>query len=152
MFKDDLLESTRRRFRESTSGRGDIQLQWLLTALRVSDRSCSGLMEQVERWREALLWTFIVVRLGHQNGEGMLDQNAIHNLRRILGTDNDSTLQVLRGPRETLTSLSELWQSAGLTSPKATEMLFSMWHLISPVSRLAAEATPQLVWMVTFHP
>ena len=38
MFKDDLFASTQRRFRESTKGDGDIQLQWLLISLRVSNR------------------------------------------------------------------------------------------------------------------
>lgn len=36
MFEKDLFVSTQRRFRESTRGVGDIQLQWLLISLRVS--------------------------------------------------------------------------------------------------------------------
>lgn len=39
MFKDDLFRSTQRRFRESVKGEGDIQLQWLLISLRVSDQA-----------------------------------------------------------------------------------------------------------------
>lgn len=35
MFEDHLFNSTQRRFRESTKGTGDIQLQWLLISLRV---------------------------------------------------------------------------------------------------------------------
>jgi hypothetical protein len=36
MFEHHLFNSTQRRFRESTTGVGDIQLQWLLISLRVS--------------------------------------------------------------------------------------------------------------------
>jgi 3-O-alpha-D-mannopyranosyl-alpha-D-mannopyranose xylosylphosphotransferase len=35
IFKEDLFTSSRRRFREVTHGEGDIQMQWLLTSLRV---------------------------------------------------------------------------------------------------------------------
>ena len=35
MFEEHLFNSTQRRFRESTKGAGDIQLQWLLISLRV---------------------------------------------------------------------------------------------------------------------
>jgi 3-O-alpha-D-mannopyranosyl-alpha-D-mannopyranose xylosylphosphotransferase len=38
MFKEKLTESSRRRFREMATGEGDIQMQWLLTSLRVSRR------------------------------------------------------------------------------------------------------------------
>jgi len=36
MFEKDLYLSTQRQFRESTQGLGDIQMQWLSIALRVS--------------------------------------------------------------------------------------------------------------------
>ena len=51
-FKQDLHIARTRRFRESRHGEGSIAFHWLST------------MWQVERWREAVIWSFLVARLG----------------------------------------------------------------------------------------
>jgi 3-O-alpha-D-mannopyranosyl-alpha-D-mannopyranose xylosylphosphotransferase len=43
MFKETLFASSQRRFREVKHGEGDIQMQWLLTALRVEYACCKWL-------------------------------------------------------------------------------------------------------------
>jgi 3-O-alpha-D-mannopyranosyl-alpha-D-mannopyranose xylosylphosphotransferase len=42
MFREALTTSSSRRFRELHKGEGDIQMQWLLTSLRVSKRYHQG--------------------------------------------------------------------------------------------------------------
>jgi hypothetical protein len=54
-FAEDLHVARKRRFRESRHGEGSISYHWLCASY------------QVERWREALLWGFIVARLGTES-------------------------------------------------------------------------------------
>ncbi|WWC86837.1 uncharacterized protein L201_001716 [Kwoniella dendrophila CBS 6074] len=57
MFKEELSVSSTREFRESKKGKGDIEMAWLTTNLRI------------ERWRESLLWSYIIAKIGaQQNG------------------------------------------------------------------------------------
>ncbi|WWC59711.1 uncharacterized protein I303_102273 [Kwoniella dejecticola CBS 10117] len=120
MFKEALADSSQRRFREMMLGEGDIQMQWLLTSLRV------------ERWREALLWTYIVANLGTL-GESPDTWNELarNELRDMFGlNENDDDvikIEVHRGERWTLEPgrMAKVFEQAGWEAPKATDFLFS---------------------------
>ncbi|WWD21714.1 hypothetical protein CI109_106201 [Kwoniella shandongensis] len=119
MFKEDLAASSQRRFREMTLGEGDIQMQWLLTSLRV------------ERWREALLWTYVVANLGALEPEEQWGDTARKELKDMFGlTENDEDvikIEVHRGERWTLEQgrMDKGFEQAGWEPPKATEFLWS---------------------------
>ncbi|RSH79984.1 Xanthine phosphoribosyltransferase 1 [Apiotrichum porosum] len=115
MFQEALTISGSRRFREVKFGEGDVQMQWLLTALRV------------ERWREALLWTWAVANLGGANGQwGDDSRAAIKNLFELGKGDEDVVqIEVHRGERKTLQSMKETFGKAGWAAPKATDFKFS---------------------------
>jgi 3-O-alpha-D-mannopyranosyl-alpha-D-mannopyranose xylosylphosphotransferase len=115
MFQEALTISGSRRFREVKFGEGDVQMQWLLTALRV------------ERWREALLWTWAVANLGGANGQwGDDSRAAIKNLFELGEGDEDVVqIEVHRGERKTLQSMKETFGKAGWAAPKATDFKFS---------------------------
>ena len=53
-FAADIEIARTRRFRESRTGNGSISFHWLCASW------------QVERWREALLWSLLVARLGQE--------------------------------------------------------------------------------------
>ncbi|KAL7419077.1 Xanthine phosphoribosyltransferase 1 [Cryptotrichosporon argae] len=117
MFKEALTQSGQRRFRELAMGHGDVQMQWMLTALRV------------ERWREALLWTYVVANLG--GAKGYLDEDArgaIADMFGLTAADADvTTIEVYRGERYTLepARLARTFAQAGWTKPKSTRYLWS---------------------------
>ncbi|WWC68199.1 uncharacterized protein I206_102122 [Kwoniella pini CBS 10737] len=120
MFKEALAESSQRRFREMMLGEGDIQMQWLLTSLRV------------ERWREALLWTYVVANLGTLgDSSDTWNDQARNELRDMFGlNENDDDvikIEVHRGERWTLEPgrMSKVFEQVGWESPKATDFLFS---------------------------
>ncbi len=108
MFEHALTMSSQRRFRELVIGEGDVQFQWLSTALKV------------ERWREALLWTFCVAKVGSmplwmsppttgpENNVDMWGDEARDEIRALFGleTDDDDVIkiEVHRGERWTLES------------------------------------------------
>ena len=117
MFQDALTLSTTRRFREAKIGVSDIQIQWLLTLLRV------------ERWREALLWTWAVANIGARNGNW--DDQARSDVKDLFGltaADFDvAQIEVHRGERWTMKRerIEELFTQAGWGVPQATQYLFS---------------------------
>ncbi|WWC86667.1 uncharacterized protein L201_001544 [Kwoniella dendrophila CBS 6074] len=120
MFREALAESSQRRFREMMLGEGDIQMQWLLTSLRV------------ERWREALLWTYVVANLGTL-GESSdtwnhLARNELKDMFGLNENDDDVIkIEVHRGERWTLEPgrMARAFEQAGWDAPKATDFLFS---------------------------
>jgi 3-O-alpha-D-mannopyranosyl-alpha-D-mannopyranose xylosylphosphotransferase len=79
----------------------------------------------VERWREALLWTFVVANLGTRDTVGVLGPRARDRLGQLLGAGVADRLEVVRGKRSTLDKMRQTLAQAGLPVPKATEMLFS---------------------------
>ncbi|KAL1407040.1 Xanthine phosphoribosyltransferase 1 [Vanrija albida] len=118
MFKEALTVSSSRRFREMNVGHGDIQMQWLLSQLRV------------ERWREALLWTYLVANLGGADGRlGDSARDAFNDLFGLKPVVDDDVVQieVYRGPRWTLerARMNSNFDRAGWEAPKATEFLWS---------------------------
>ncbi|ORY21754.1 hypothetical protein BCR39DRAFT_553054 [Naematelia encephala] len=119
MFKEDLFVSSQRRFREMTFGEGDIQMQWLLTSLRV------------ERWREALLWTYVVANLGTLERSGVWSDVARKDVMDMFGLAEDDDdvikIEVHRGDRWTLEDgrMQKVFEQVGWEGPKATTFLFS---------------------------
>lgn len=79
----------------------------------------------MERWREALLWTYIVANLGTRDDNGLLGPRARASFARTLGTGDADRLDVVRGARSTLRGMKETLVRAGLDKPQATEMIFS---------------------------
>lgn len=123
MFEEALTTSSRRRFRELPIGEGDIQMQWLITSLKV------------ERWREALLWTWIVARVGslpawtdnYLGGKvdvwGEEARREIMDLFGLSEADEDITrLEIHRGERWTLEEerMSANFHNLGWEAPKET--------------------------------
>jgi 3-O-alpha-D-mannopyranosyl-alpha-D-mannopyranose xylosylphosphotransferase len=129
MFEEALTTSSQRKFRELPIGEGDVQMQWLLTALRI------------ERWREALLWTWVVGKVGtrpiwegkgnYLGGEvGMWGEEAREEISNLFGlgdTDDDVVkIEVHRGERWTMERdrMTSNFENAGWEPPKNTEMLW----------------------------
>ncbi|ODN79461.1 3-O-alpha-D-mannopyranosyl-alpha-D-mannopyranose xylosylphosphotransferase [Cryptococcus amylolentus CBS 6039] len=120
MFKEAMADSGERRFREMKLGDGDVQMQWLLTALRV------------ERWREALLWTWVVTNMGTRGStKAHWDDNTRSEIKDLFGfSDGDDDvvkIEVHRGERWTLENgrMQRAFEQAGWEAPKATEFLWS---------------------------
>jgi 3-O-alpha-D-mannopyranosyl-alpha-D-mannopyranose xylosylphosphotransferase len=132
MFEDALTAAAQRQFRELSIGEGSVQMQWLISSMRV------------ERWREALLWTWIVAKVGsapqwqhEETGErlggdvGTWGDEARQEVRDLFGMgDHDDDvikIEVHRGERWTLEEdrMKAHFQGAGWEAPKATEFLFS---------------------------
>lgn len=106
-------------------GEGDVQMQWLLTSLRV------------ERWREALLWTWIVANMGTISGsQDRWDDATRTAIKDLFGfTENDTDvvkIEVHRGERWTLEPgrMQKAFEQAGWEAPKATEFLFCKQPLL----------------------
>lgn len=132
MFEDALTVAARRQFRELSEGEGSVQMQWLISSLRV------------ERWREALLWTWAVAKVGtapqwqpEETGEilggtvgywGAEARREIQDLFGLEDKDNDVIkIEIHKGERWTLEEdrMKSHFQGAGWEAPKATEFLFS---------------------------
>lgn len=121
MFAPSLTDAATRAFRESRRGRADVEMSWLVTNL------------QIERWREALLWTWIVAKVG--GVDGTWGPESREALLAALGVDDDwsttsrdQPLLVVRvqiQPRSTLEDMTNIERKAGWEGPKATEYLFS---------------------------
>lgn len=113
MFANMSTVSASKRFRELPIGHGDLQSQWLQVALRT------------ERWREALLWTWVVAKLG--GAEGRWEAAAREEVARLLGKrpGTGGSVEVVRGPRKTLEHVETNFAHAGWATPKDTEYLWS---------------------------
>ncbi|WWC68006.1 uncharacterized protein I206_101925 [Kwoniella pini CBS 10737] len=117
MFGEDLSEATTRTFRESKRGKGDVEMAWLGTNLRI------------ERWREALLWSWIVAKIGHKN-EGWNNESRLDLINLLKITDehimgNQKLLIQRREDRKTLSDSSEFDNQVNWQGPKATTYQFS---------------------------
>lgn len=116
MFKDVLTASSSRRFRELTGGPPDVQMMFLMTALKV------------ERWREALLWTYVVANLG--GVEGMWDHSAREAIKDFFDLGEDDTdvegIEVERGERWTTNRMriDKTFDQMGWHSPRRVKYLF----------------------------
>ncbi|KAJ9094331.1 hypothetical protein QFC19_008017 [Naganishia cerealis] len=122
IFAPDLSDAAQRHFRESTYGVGDISMAFLITHMRI------------ERWREALLWSWTVARLGARE-EGMWGERARNELQEVLGLDgvtlaSRTTLQVRRSERDTLKDVPKRFAQAKWEPPLATSFHFCMYCLM----------------------
>ncbi|RSH78093.1 uncharacterized protein EHS24_002549 [Apiotrichum porosum] len=130
MFAKQLTLASTRTFRESRRGVGDIEMAWLVTHL------------QIERWREGLLWTWAVARVGGLDGKWGADARA--EMRAALGFDEDwssATSTTVSGQvtidhiiRSTLKDAPKLTQKGGWEEPKATTYLWSSFDGHLPVN------------------
>jgi 3-O-alpha-D-mannopyranosyl-alpha-D-mannopyranose xylosylphosphotransferase len=89
---------------------------------------------QVERWREALLWTYAVANLGRKalGEEGHWGDTARMELREMFGLMDEyeyedvMKIEVHKGDRWTLEPerMERVLEQAGWEAPKASEFLF----------------------------
>lgn len=118
MFAQQLTTASTRTFRESTRGRADVEFAWLMTHL------------QIERWREALLWSFIVARVGGENGEW--GPEARDELRAIGLDGRDNSTTIHRRPRATLNDMENIAANAGWEGPLRTTYMHCKLNCLSP--------------------
>lgn len=114
MFAAELTEAATRGFRESRRGVADVEFAWLVTHLRV------------ERWREALLWSWAVAKLGDEHGQW--GKNAKDEVVRVLGLDVDDLrdrVTVQSAPRGTLQEYEAVNHQVGWENPASTTYQFS---------------------------
>lgn len=116
MFASVFTEAATRCFRESRRGRADVEMAWLWTWL------------QIERWREALLWTWAVARLGGE--DGMIGEREKNEIRDALGlrkgeeyNDKEILIKVTRDKRETFKDVENYTDEAGWEHPLATRLM-----------------------------
>jgi 3-O-alpha-D-mannopyranosyl-alpha-D-mannopyranose xylosylphosphotransferase len=113
MFSHQLADASTRGFRESKRGRADVEMSWLVSHLGI------------ERWREALLWSFVVARVG--GVDGVWSEASRTELRRVLGlSEGDNTTEVVveKSARETLKDVDRIVDQAGWERPKHTDNLW----------------------------
>ena len=112
MWEDELTEAATRGFRRSERGIGDIEMSWLVGFLRV------------ERWREALLWTWTVAKMGGENG--FWEEKEKEELKRILEItrhDIDDVL-ITKKERKTLEDIGRINSKMGWDDPRQTTYTF----------------------------
>lgn len=104
--KDMSLAATRG-FRESTQGMGDVEMAALVAYLRV------------ERWREALLWIWVVAKVGGE--KGFWDESARREVVDVLGEGIEGgDVMVHKRERQTKRDAQRIMRDLGWAAPKAT--------------------------------
>lgn len=84
----------------------------------------------MERWREALLWTFVVANMGTLDGSGLWATAVRTELLDLFGLDagdeDVEEIEVHRGERWTLERdrFRRVFEQAGWEPPKATDFVF----------------------------
>jgi 3-O-alpha-D-mannopyranosyl-alpha-D-mannopyranose xylosylphosphotransferase len=116
MFADALALSATRGFRESKRGSGDVHFNWLVTHLHI------------ERWREALLWSWAVAKLGGQ--DGMWRDTEKDLLRETLGFgsvspgDLPDNVVIVSFPRSTMVDMDEIMEKTEWPFPQGSNYVF----------------------------
>lgn len=111
IWSEEMSLSAIRGFRISKRGEGDIATVPLVQWLRM------------ERWREALLWTWIVGKMG--GIDGVWTEEAKVELKRVLGIwGNSGTVVVPRKKRATKDEAPRLVDQVGWKQPKQSWMAF----------------------------
>lgn len=112
IWEDELTEAATRGFRRSMRGMGDVEISWLVGFLRV------------ERWREALLWSWAVARMGGESG--LWGQEAREEVKRVLRmtTTKVNAVMVHRQPRKTLADLEAINQKMEWETARRTAYFF----------------------------
>lgn len=118
MFAQDLSVAATRGFRESKRGKADVHFPWLVTHL------------QIERWREALLWTWAVARMG--GVDGVWGVQAREELWSVLGLSEERGVPevavIIQDERATVEDMDEVMARNDWQFPEASEYLFSMCY------------------------
>ena len=117
LFAESLSLSATRGFRRSKRGLADVEMGWLVSQLRM------------ERWREALLWSFIVGKMG--GNDGLWGAYEREEVKRVLrgagaqetGPNGEKTIMVNRPERETRYNAIES-QSNGWAKPYGSLLTF----------------------------
>lgn len=139
MFGKQMTVATTRAFRESKRGRADIEMAFVMSHL------------QIERWREALLWTYIVAKLGGQ--DGMLGAQARDEFRKALhvtkGNEGDGLI-IQKIKRSTLKDVEQIAQDAGWEEPFHAEYYFSSFdgHMPRTKAILHNGVTKQCIFTI----
>ncbi|KLT42962.1 hypothetical protein CC85DRAFT_244958 [Cutaneotrichosporon oleaginosum] len=124
MFAEQMTTAATRAFRESKRGRADIEMAFVMAHL------------QIERWREGLLWTYIVAKLGGQ--DGLLREDARDQFRKTLrvpkGNEGDGLMYQKR-KRSTLQDVEDMAYGAGWENALHTRMYFSSFDGHIPASK-----------------
>jgi 3-O-alpha-D-mannopyranosyl-alpha-D-mannopyranose xylosylphosphotransferase len=113
MFAEDLTMAATRTFRESRRGVADVEIAWLVSHLGV------------ERWREALLWSWAVAKVG--GAKGIWGKEAREEVRRVMGVKEGQVggnVKITRGERKTLEDIERVTKQAGWELPEKTTYLF----------------------------
>jgi 3-O-alpha-D-mannopyranosyl-alpha-D-mannopyranose xylosylphosphotransferase len=91
---------------------------------------------RIERWREALLWSWTVAKVG--SADGVWGDGARRHLRDTLGVEGveGEKVKIRRAARDTLDDVDRNFRRAGWEPPLATEFRFckrSSQQLMVPV-------------------
>jgi 3-O-alpha-D-mannopyranosyl-alpha-D-mannopyranose xylosylphosphotransferase len=122
MFSRQLALASTRGFRESKRGRADVHFAWLATHLHI------------ERWREALLWSWAVARLGGEDGlwgdsarEELWDALNLQGITELTG-EVPRDVVIVQGVRNILEDMDGMMEKNDWQFPEASEYLFSQYH------------------------
>jgi 3-O-alpha-D-mannopyranosyl-alpha-D-mannopyranose xylosylphosphotransferase len=116
MWEEEMNEAATRGFRASARGVADIEMSWLTSWL------------QIERWREAMLWSFIVGRVG--GADGVWGPDSRDAMRSVLGNvDSRGMVLIKGGKRSTLQAVANTMPLAD--QPKGTRYGFCEYCLAS---------------------
>ena len=113
MFAEELTVAATRGFRESKRGLADLEMAWLVTHL------------MIERWREALLWSWVVGRVG--GASGIWGEAARDELRTVFGVQagqEQGSIEVKKGERTTLVNAVGITRQVGWEAPKNSQFQF----------------------------
>lgn len=112
MFGTDLAVAATRGFRESKRGTADLEMAALASWLRI------------ERWREALLWTWVVGKV--EGSDGVWGDGAREELRELFGTGlGEGRIALVRkGVRKTVQDADRYLFSNNLDEPLKTRIRF----------------------------
>ncbi len=111
IWTDEIALAATRPFRESNNGDGDIENAFLVTHHRI------------ERWREALLWTWVMGKMGAREG-GKLGKLAREEVEKVFGTLTGLVEFPVSKEREVLEDLNGSFAKAGWNAPKSTKYHF----------------------------
>ena len=115
MFAPELSVAATRSFRISKRGEADVHFAWLTSQLRI------------ERWREALLWSWAVGRLGGQSGTwGASARQEVLDLFGIKGDGDENTMVWFKQqPRETIPDVENIMETQEWDFPLGSDYVFS---------------------------
>lgn len=135
-FASALNDAALRHFRESHRGVGDVSMAFLTTHMRI------------ERWREALLWSWAVAKVG--SSDGVWGNDARQEIRELLdidGAEQGRRVKIRRAARDTLGQVVDNFQRAAWEPPMATEFRFcEQIELTDPTSKRGLPLDRQLPW------